>query len=109
MTCRERLYTDKYKEVTCDWNVGASPVSPTGCLTLSYAFVAITFLCFSDFFDVHFVCQADTKKTLCIFPYLVVICSLADVEGLWVVFSCVIYMMSQDASLSVAFENPADE
>jgi hypothetical protein len=56
---------DRYEEVTCDWNYGASPVSATGCLSLWYAFVAITLVCFSDFFDVHFVYTA-----VLISPYL---------------------------------------
>jgi len=89
---RERLYTDDYKEVTCDWNYDASSVSPTGCLTLSYAFVAITLVCFSDRFDVYFVCMSSwCKEDLCICLYLLVICSLADVEGLWVVLLCSIH------------------
>lgn len=54
----------KYENFSCDWNYDASPVSATGCLTLWYAFVAITVVCFSDFFDcILYVCQANKEKT----------------------------------------------
>lgn len=53
---------DKYEEVTCDWNYEASPVSATGCLTLWYTLFAITLVCFSAFFGVHFVCVSSWHK-----------------------------------------------